>query len=72
MDSKIDVSTQECFTLVKCKQHVEELISLSHKLERSTYITKLLNKLYKELDYQHEVRKNPDLLKITQNDSWLD
>lgn len=71
MDSKIDVSTQECYTLVKAKQHVEQLMGLTSKLERSTYITKLLNQLYKELDYQHEVRKNPDLLKIT-NDSWLD
>jgi len=72
MDSKIDVSTQECYTLVKAKQHVEQLMSLTSKLERSTYVTKLLDQLYKELDYQHEVRKNPDLLKITQNDSWLD
>ena len=71
MDSKIDVSTQECYTLVKAKQHVEQLMSLTSKLERSTYVTKLLDQLYKELDYQHEVRKNPDLLKIT-NDSWLD
>tara|TARA_B100000123_G_C25384842_1_gene277486 strand:+ start:204 stop:419 length:216 start_codon:yes stop_codon:yes gene_type:complete len=71
MDSKIDVSTQECYTLVKAKQHVEQLMGLTNKLERSTYVTKLLNQLYKELDYQHEVRKNPDLLKIT-NDSWLD
>ncbi len=71
MDSKIDVSTQECYTLVKAKQHVEQLMGLTSKLERSTYVTKLLNQLYKELDYQHEVRKNPDLLKIT-NDSWLD
>ncbi len=72
MDSKIDVSTQECYTLVKAKQHVEQLMGLTNKLERSTYVTKLLNQLYKELDYQHEVRKNPDLLKITTNDSWLD
>ena len=71
MDSKIDVSTQECYTLVKAKQHVEQLMGLTSKLERSTYVTKLLNQLYKELDYQHGVRKNPDLLKIT-NDSWLD
>ena len=72
MDSKIDVSTQECYALVKAKQHVEQLMGLTSKLERSTYVTKLLNQLYKELDYQHEVRKNPDLLKITTNDSWLD
>ena len=72
MDSKIDVSTQECYALVKAKQHVEQLMGLTNKLERSAYITKLLNQLYKELDYQHEVRKNPDLLKITKNDSWLD
>ena len=70
MDGKIDVSTKECYTLVKAKQHVEQLMTLTSKLERSTYITKLLNQLHKELEYQHEVRKNPNLVKI--NDSWLD
>jgi len=71
MDGKIEVSTKECYALVKAKQHVEQLMTLTSKLERSTYITKLLNQLHKELEYQHEVQRNPSLLKI-RSESWLD
>lgn len=73
MHSSIDCNTQECFTVIRAKNLTEELIQLSNKLERQSYVTKLLKQLYSELEYQHELLKNPSLNKaLKSNDSWLD
>lgn len=73
MHSSIDCNTQECFTVIRAKNLTEELIQLSSKLERQSYVTKLLKQLYSELEYQHELLKNPSLNKaLKSNDSWLD
>jgi hypothetical protein len=73
MHSNIDCNTQECFTVIRAKNLTEELIQLSNKLERQSYVTKLLKQLYSELEYQHELLKNPSLNKaLKSNDSWLD
>mgnify|MGYP001298231518 FL=1 len=72
MHSNIDCNTQECFTVIRAKNLTEELIQLSNKLERQSYVTKLLKQLYSELEYQHELLKNPSLKQLKSNDSWLD
>lgn len=72
MHSSIDCNTQECFTVIRAKNLTEELIQLSNKLERQSYVTKLLKQLYSELEYQHELLKNPSLKQLKSNDSWLD
>ena len=72
MNHRIEVNSQECFAVVRAKNLTEELISLSSKLERQSYVTKLLKKLYSELQYQHELLKNPSLQQLKSNDSWLD
>jgi len=72
MNHRIEVNSQECFAVVRAKNLTEELIQLSSKLERQSYVTKLLKKLYSELDYQHELLKNPSLKQLKSNDSWLD
>jgi len=72
MNHRIEVNSQECFAVVRAKNLTEELISLSSKLERQSYVTKLLKKLYSELEYQHELLKNPSLQQLKSNDSWLD
>lgn len=43
--------------------------------DRQRFVTKLLKELYNELEYQHEVMKNPTLngsLNLKSNDKWLD
>ena len=72
MNHRIEVNSQECFAVVRAKNLTEELIQLSSKLERQSYVTKLLKKLYSELEYQHELLKNPSLQQLKSNDSWLD
>ena len=72
MNHRIEVNSQECFAVVRAKNLTEELISLSSKLERQSYVTKLLKKLYSELEYLHELLKNPSLQQLKSNDSWLD
>ena len=73
MNHRIEVNSQECFAVVRAKNLTEELISLSSKLSRQSYVTKLLKNLYSELEYQHELLKNPSLKELSKsNDSWLD
>jgi hypothetical protein len=73
MNHRIEVNSQECFAVVRAKNLTEELISLSPKLPRQSYVTKLLKNLYSELEYQHELLKNPSLKELSKsNDSWLD
>ena len=71
----INVSSKECFNIVKCKEHILDMMKLEVLPDRQRFVTKLLKELYNELEYQHEVMKNPtlnDSLNLMSNDKWLD
>ena len=71
----INVSSKECFNIVKCKEHKLYKMKFEVLPDRQRFVTKLLKELYNELEYQHEVMKNPtlnDSLNLKSNDKWLD
>ena len=62
--SEIEVRTKECYILELAKNHVVELIKLSKQMDHPSYLDGLLNSLYEELEYQHNVLRSPELSQL--------
>lgn len=63
MTTGIDVRTKECYVLEDAKNKVLDLMSTCKDVE-SEYLQGLLDSIYNELDYQHELLKSPHLSQL--------
>jgi len=63
MTTGIDVRTKECYVLEDAKNKVLELMTTCRSV-KSDYVQGLLDSLYNELDYQHELLKSPHLSQL--------
>jgi len=60
----IDVRTNECYHIEKAKRHVLELKSMVSQLKHQSYVDGLIDSLYNELEYQHDVLRSPHLSQL--------
>lgn len=63
MTTGIDVRTKECYVLEDAKNKVLGLMTTCKDI-KSEYLQGLLDSLYNELDYQHEMLKSPQLSQL--------
>lgn len=62
--SGIEVRTKECYNIELAKQHVHELMRITSGLNHQSYVKGLLDSLYQELEYQHDVLRSPALSRL--------
>lgn len=67
--SGISVRTKECYNIELAKQHVHELMRITSGLNHQSYVKGLLESLYKELEYQHDVLRSPELSRLATEQS---
>ena len=63
MTTGIDVRTKECYVLEDAKNKVLDLMTTCKDIQ-SEYLQGLLDSIYNELDYQHELLKSPELSQL--------
>ena len=63
MTTGIDVRTKECYVLEDAKNKVLDLMTTCKDIE-SEYLQGLLDSIYNELDYQHEMLRSPLLSQL--------
>ena len=63
MTTGIDVRTKECYVLEDAKNKVLDLMTTCKDIQ-SEYLQGLLDSIYNELDYQHEMLKSPQLYQL--------
>lgn len=63
MTTGIDVRTKECYILEDAKNKVLDLMTTCKDI-KSDYLQGLLDSIYNELDYQHEMLKSPQLSQL--------
>ena len=63
MTTGIDVRTKECYVLEDAKNKVLDLMTTCKDI-KSDYLQGLLDSIYNELDYQHEMLRSPHLSQL--------
>jgi hypothetical protein len=63
MTTGIDVRTRECYVLEDAKNKVLDLMTTCKDI-KSDYLQGLLDSIYNELDYQHEMLRSPQLSQL--------
>lgn len=63
MTTGIDVRTKECYVLEDAKNKVLDLMTTCKDIQ-SDYLQGLLDSIYNELDYQHELLRSPHLSQL--------
>ena len=63
MTTGIDVRTKECYILEDAKNKVLDLMTTCKDI-KSDYLQGLLDSIYNELDYQHEMLRSPQLSQL--------
>ena len=62
----IDVRTRECYHIELAKQHVLELKRVIDHLHHKDYLNGLVDSMYHELEYQHELLRSPELSRLAE------
>ena len=65
----IDVRSRECYHIESAKQQVLELKRVAQHLNHRTYIDGLIDSLWNELEYQHELLRSPQLSQLDKEQS---
>lgn len=60
----IEVRTNECYHIEHAKRHVLELKNIASHLKHQSYVNGLIDSLYNELEYQHDVLRSPHLSQL--------